>query len=55
MPKIIVVTSHCQKDENEDVSADAKRASVAPTEALALQRSGACDLNSHPEGTTVDC
>ncbi len=77
MPKIIVVTLHCQKDENEDENADAKRASVAtpmrasigcdegrfisPEEcalapsALALPRSGACDLNCHPEGTTVNC
>ena len=34
---------------NENENADAKRASVATTEALALQRSGACDLNCHPE------
>ena len=34
---------------NVNVNADAKRASVATTEALALQRSGACDLNCHPE------
>ena len=43
---------------NVDVNADAKRASVlglaersalTTTEALALQRSGACDLNCHPE------
>ena len=42
-----------------NVNADAKRASVlglaersalTTTEALALQRSGACDLNCHPEG-----
>ena len=37
-------------NENEDENADAKRVSVATTEALALQRSGACDLNYHPEG-----
>ena len=38
-------------NDNENENADAKRASVATTEALALQRSGACDLNSHPEAT----
>ena len=37
-------------NDNVNVNADAKRASVATTEALALQRSGACDLNGHPDG-----
>ena len=35
---------------DDNVNADAKRASIATTEALALQRSGACDLNGRPDG-----
>ena len=50
---MITVIAYCLTldDINENVNADAKRASVATTEALALQRSGACDLNCHPDGT----
>ena len=37
-------------NDNENDDADAKGASVATTEALALQRSAACCLDYRPEG-----
>ena len=40
-------------NDNDNVNADAGGASVATTEALALQRSGACDLNCLPDGKST--